>query len=192
MSGFIRARSAVNFNLADLVGTMMDSQRAIVAQVAKEAGDRLKPSLLNELAQVPGPAKHPFQFATLKSQRKYFAMIKDGEIDTANGRYVRKGSGGYGDTWRVEYNANNDTFNILIYSTWRKAKYIGGSLARDANAAARFQVPGHRNTGWQRNSPIVWSYIDDMVDLFRELYFDATGDAWATAIGKQRAYTAPR
>lgn len=189
MNGFIRARTSIDLTVLNAVDAVLDRHDEIVLRSGQDAVDRHRVSLIADLAREPRPAVHPFEFATPKSRRKYFAMIRDGKVQTANGRYVR--SGGYGDAWHVEYDVVNGMFTISIYNTFPGARYIGGSLAQDAAAAARFQVAGHRNTGWQRSSPIVWSYIDDMLSQFKVNYFEMLGDIEAQMSSGRRAYTRP-
>lgn len=85
------------------------------------------------LNEAPGAVVRPFQFATDKSRRYYFATHKGG--------YRRTGAV---LQWRIVLQAfSGRTVDITFENAAPYAKWVFG----DAKGA--HQVPGHRRTGWK-------------------------------------------
>lgn len=122
--------------------------------VGREVFQRLEQPLLTDLRTYPGSVVHPFQFATEKSRRWYFAAIASGIIRTSGGRYQR--TGGLADSWQVDYLLNENGFIIRVKSDYKGTKYVVGSFDRSRN----YQVPGHKNTGWRLVLPVVDRWLD--------------------------------
>lgn len=81
-----------------------------------------------EFSKEPGPVKLPFQFATERSRRAYFATNGFG-----NGiPYQRKGK--VSKQWKTQI----QKLNIIIFNASPAGKYVYGPR----------QVAGHKNTGW--------------------------------------------
>lgn len=91
----------------------------------------------NTLAIYPGDVVHPFEFATAKSRRWYFAnMVPSG---SERGKYRRTDA--LKLAWRVIIDRRRTDGLITIRNIHPAANYIIGE----------FQVPGHRVTGWAKN-----------------------------------------
>lgn len=126
----------INKDIADLQDTFKESMLDTAIEIEQIFIPRLS-------AYPATRAKHPFQFATPKSRRKYFAMIANGEVRTDGYGYVR--NGGYGRSWRVEASENDSEFTIEVFSTFPASIFVGGNR----------QVQGHKNTGWILYPPIL-------------------------------------
>lgn len=93
----------------------------------------------SELAPYPGEVVHPFEFATAKSRRWYFAnRVQRG---SKQGRYQR--SGDLAQEWVVEVDRRRNEGFMSVRNTDPAAIYIFGAR----------QVPGHARTGWGKNFP---------------------------------------
>lgn len=93
-------------------------------------------SLVQErLAPYPGPTHHPFEFATDRSRRYYFASRK--------GKLPYPRTGDLGRAWRVDIDRRRNDGMIAVRNTSPAAIYVIGA----------FQVAGHRNTGWGKGFP---------------------------------------
>lgn len=120
-------------------------------KVATQIEDDYLPLLQNEPQQ---RAVHPFQFASPKSRRKYFAMIANGEVEVDDYGYVR--NGGYAKSWIVDLEQNGTEYTLSVYSTFPAAQYVGGLR----------QVQGHANTGWIQYQPIlsdISTFLDSVI-----------------------------
>lgn len=104
----------------------------------------------------PTRAKHPFEFATPKSRRYYFHLVRTGQVRTDGHGYVR--NGGYANSWRVDIEQSGNEYTIRVHSTFPASQYVGGNR----------QVPGHRNTGWVRYEPI----LDDISDYADRQFYE--------------------
>jgi hypothetical protein len=134
----------INKDIADIGDTFKDAMLDTAIDIEQ--------TYIPQLSAYPATrAKHPFEFTTPKSRRKYFAMIRNGEVRTDDYGYVR--NGGYGKSWRVEATENGNEYTIEVFSTFPASKYVGG-----AN-----QVAGHRNTGWILYAPIL-AQIDEFAN----------------------------
>lgn len=98
---------------------------AIVNQRIIPAAQKQVDARLNK---APGKVKYPFEFATAKSRRWYFANRMP--------PYRRTGQS---LQWRLRLMViDGQTFRIVSQEPHAAAKYVFGPR----------QVPGHRNTGW--------------------------------------------
>lgn len=100
----------------------------------RELQTQIKPAVEQDVqtfvAPYPGPAVHPFQFATAKSRRWYFANFKQ------RGPYVR--SMKLFQSWSVRVSSTIRQDLITIQNLRPESKFVYGPR----------QVPGHRRTGW--------------------------------------------
>lgn len=132
----------------------------IVEETQRESEDRD----LAEISVEPNNrAVHPFEFATAKSRRWYFAQIRKGKIKTDGYGYVR--SGAYKKSWQILVEHQGDSFKVRYRSTAKASTYISGKR----------QVPGHRNTGWLYVPPILNQKIQLFLDRVRVKYTEALG-----------------
>lgn len=100
---------------------------------------QIKPGLLDELRYYPGPVKYPFQFGTARSRRAYFATNGFG-----NGiPYHRTGALAAG--WRTDVFMSDNAVAMSVSNPVKATPYVIG----------RYQVAGHRNTGWPLFAPTV-------------------------------------
>lgn len=119
-----------------------------VLQAVKAIPDRVDPAMGRYVQQVvrpavqsrvnqtfavyPGPVVRPFQFATEKSRRAYFATKGFGKgLPYHRTNELQRG-------WKVEVDRRKNSGFISIRNTAPAAVYVIGGR----------QVPGHRRTGW--------------------------------------------
>ena len=108
-------------------------------------------------ATPPERGSEKFRFTTPKSRRKWFQMLKDGEVRTDGKHYIR--TGGYVKAWRVEFEQAGNEYRIELFNNTPAAKYIGGER----------QVPGHSDTGWVKYHP----YLDEVAEFSNRRFFNA-------------------
>ena len=131
---------------------------------AEAVTKEVKPKLLADLRTYPGPSKRPWggwstnPQANERARRKYFAMVRSGEVQTRNGRYVR--TGGYAKSWVVQGGYSRGGFVLTAASNYRGAIFVGGTLAKDLRRARRTKIPGHKKTGWQTSAGAVNFWFD--------------------------------
>lgn len=98
----------------------------------RELQTQVKPAVEQDVQELvapyPGPAAHPFQFATDKSRRWYFANFR--------GPYVR--SMKLFQSWSVRVSSTIRQDLITIRNLRPESVFVYGPR----------QVPGHRRTGW--------------------------------------------
>jgi hypothetical protein len=152
---------------AEGLEALLDANQKLVQEVADDLLPYAQAFVTKRLGVVPRPAVHPFQFATPKSRRYYFYLVKTGRVPTDGKRYVR--SGKLPNGWRVQLLVKGGEFRIGIFNPARAAQYVYGTLVKDVGRARRRQVAGHRNTGWILASPIAREIVDELDAEFREL-----------------------
>lgn len=119
-------------NLADFCDVYPD----LALETARDTFNReVKPALLNELRHYPGPVRYPFQFGSDRSRRYYFA--------THTPPYVRTGQLAAG--WRADVVMSDNAVAMSVSNPVKATPYVVG----------RYQVAGHRNTGWPLFAPTV-------------------------------------
>jgi hypothetical protein len=96
---------------------------------------QIKPALLDELKYYPPKVRYPFEFASDRSRRYYFA--------THTPPYVRTGALAAG--WKADVLMSD---NAVAMSVSNPVKYLPFVIGR-------FQQPGHRNTQWPLFAPTV-------------------------------------
>ena len=123
--------------LKALQAAVADSPRrftAFLGSVVIPAAQRRVDAVLNE---TPGAVKLPFQFATPKSRRWYFANRKP--------PYKRTGKA---QQWKLVMQASSgETVEIYLENRAPHALWVFGS------PTGEHQVPGHARTGWKKLAP---------------------------------------
>lgn len=173
----IRSTATVDTSGIDALIDLVESQDKMVATVGQRVYDRLAPEALSELRHEPGKPKYPLQWTSDKQRKFVMAMLrKDNNLP-----YPRTGKLAQGWTIKVS-DPSGGVFAIVIENPAPAAKFVYGSLAKDANAAKRFQQKFHAETGWRAMSPVVARISDDFVAAFRQ--------EWKTEIQtRRRAFT---
>ena len=142
--------------LTDLKTALAESPKKFYAVV----NDRILPiaqrqldALLNAL---PGPVKYPFQFATPKSRRYYFANF--------NVPYKRTGAV---RKWRIVLKAFTGlTVEMTFENSAPYAKYVYG------DAKGSFQTPGHAHTGWLNASTVLPDNVEAVLNDLSEVWIE--------------------
>lgn len=149
--------------LREVTPRLPDVAAQYFSQTVKPA---LEAKVAATVAVYPGPVVHPFEFATDKSRRWYFAnKVRSGG---KGGEYARTGD--LGKAWIVQIDRRSKDSFITIRNTDPAAGFVYGS-------GSQRQVPGHAATGWGRD-------LDSQLD---QLSTDATNlvlDGWTMLINK--------
>lgn len=119
----------------------------------------VKKDVMDVLAPYPGPVVHPFEFATAKSRRYYFAVI----LPKNGGAYVRTML--LFNSWSVDLIYGIDNDRLFIYNAQTYSKYVYGPR----------QVKGHFNTGWGKD-------FDTAIDLIHEDTILMILDLWRKVV----------
>lgn len=145
-------RARVTVTDTGTVQTLLADAPNLVRVVADDVAEIYAPQIKRVMAQEPSLARHPFEFATPKSRRWYFAAVSGKipgvTIPTDGKRYLRTGQLSRG--WSVYVQQRGERVDVVVDNPARAAVYVGGSMSlTNPSRAAQRQVPGHRNTGWQ-------------------------------------------
>lgn len=112
------------------------------------------------LGQPAPPVKLPFEFATEKSRRAYFATNAFGK-----GIPYRR-TNQLPTSWRVDLTTRLQKNFIVITNPKSYTKYVYGSIDQR-------QVPGHRNTGWGKDFDTAIELInEDAIILIKNTWRD--------------------
>lgn len=135
--------------------TVIQKAPQVVAASARQTFARPmgKQALLNDVRKYPrNRAVHPFVWSldptkNARARRRYFAMVRAGEVPTDAYGYLRTGALAAG------YEADIVTTNVDVII----------SLKNRANRAHLYtkgkrQVPGHTRTGWQKDDALVTAW----------------------------------
>ncbi len=124
---------------------------------------KVQPLLERELKRsyqehIPGLSVHPFVWsidpaANARARRWWFAAIRDGRVQTSGNRYKR--TGGIIASFKIGSKINRETMTITASTPSRGYKYV---------YTAR-QIPGHKRTGWQRDTIILNKYVSRATKL---------------------------
>jgi hypothetical protein len=145
----------------------IDSVPDAVYAIADEATDYADRNNLPAIREYPPRlAVHPFEFATEKSRRFYFAVIVPRLGNS--GRYER--TGGLKNSWKTVRQRGNGVYSATLQSNKQWALFVVGNLARQR------QVAGHQNTGWQYVAPKIENWQSDLLSQFFKLYEDRVGN----------------
>lgn len=165
--------------LDDLIA-FTDSFDEIAGEIAQEVQQEVEPLALDELGTYPGPSQHRGRWsddpvANERARRWWFGAIARGEIQTDGEHYIR--SGGYGESWYVNFSADQGLYAIRFGSTMPGAAYVGGTLnQRSRGEAVRWQNPGHGATGWQIQVDTVNFWVDASLELFSDRFVARLGN----------------
>ena len=163
----IRTRLTVNSEPIHNEIATLDAFHEIVEEAGAETERIIKPQFLAEAQYYPPPAKHPFEFETDKSRRWYFAAINGRipgvTIPTSGGRYRRTGR--LKESFFVKTVTSEGQFQIVLGSDSSIIKWVQGTFDR----RRRYQVRGHRNTGWQLIAPTANFWLDAAEETFLEI-----------------------
>lgn len=116
----------------------LDALSEMMLEAATKTKQQIEPPWLEEARHYPPPAKLPFRFATEKSRNYYFWAIAKG----FPGRYIRTGKLKQSFFMRLLQSKKGITF--ILGTDSDIAKWVVDSFDK----RRRYQVPGHRNTGW--------------------------------------------
>lgn len=115
------------------------------------------------VAPYPGPVKYPFQFASVKSRKAYFATRGFGK-----GIPSRR-TGFLGDSWVVRIDRRRVEGIITLRNIAAYADYVLGHV---------HQTPGHATTGWG-GVPLAQGLAQ-----FEQTAINQLVDAWAVVVDK--------
>lgn len=136
---------------------------------AQEAFTAIKPELEAALKQTPRPSVHPFVWsndpaANARARRWYFWAIREGIIPTDGRRYKR--SGKLGTIWDIELLDNPPQILVKTNETDERGRFryrwVVGTF--DRRTGTRWQIPGHRRTGWYLVQNVTDRYFIEFVD----------------------------
>lgn len=139
------------FRVEAIIDTdVIEAQRDLIENIAPEFGLAMRNEVVplvtkkvqQTIAVYPPAVKHPFEFATDKSRRAYFATQGFG-----HGIPYQRTKTLY-NSWKVELDRRMNEGFIQIKNTAPYAGYVYGSGSTEGSYE---QVPGHRNTGWGRD-----------------------------------------
>lgn len=152
--------------LEELIG-FADNIISVVEEIQQEVYDEIQPILLYELQHYPGPAKHPFEFATKKSRQWYFWAIKEKKIPTDGKRYIRQYK--FRDSWEIDLEkVGAAEWQLVVKNSYSATKYIVGTFDKRRD----YRVPGHINTGWLlvRETVKFWqnAFIEEFTKRFNQ------------------------
>lgn len=112
------------------------------------------PTLLSQLKVKPPPRRgkwggwSPDAKKNMRAQRKWFAMIKSGEVRTDGAHYQRSDKliSGY-------------TTDVLLKGTETLIEVRNKESRAYRYTKGRRQIVGHKMTGWQQDDPIIRNYV---------------------------------
>jgi hypothetical protein len=148
----------------DLFRAVRDLRPRTRRNFNRELERAVRPALQKTVTRLlgvdPGAVHIPFEFATDRSRRFYFARFK--------GRIPYQRTGVILAGWLVEIPRSGEKSYIVVYNKVPAAQYVYGTPFQR-------QVPGHARTGWGRNNKAAFTAIQ------REA-FDLIADAWYAAV----------
>lgn len=144
--------------------------RAMEARMQSHVRPQVEADVTDLLAPYPGPAAYPFQFATIKSQRFYFANFQ--------APYVRTQS--LQAAWFVQIASQSNAGPLAILGAFFRQQPVAGQILiviGNSDEAARYvypprQVPGHAHTGWN---------LDNRQEVINRVYGHVI-DEWRPAL----------
>ena len=181
----IRLKASFNASGLNALEEFLDTQAAVITDIAQDVFATYEPVLREKLTYTPPardyPADYPLRWRSPKQMRWWFASNGDG-----NGiPYVR--TGGIAEAWIITFETTANSFKILINNPADGARFVYGSLAKDPDAAARFQQPFHADLGWPLAGEIANFYIEAMLTDFKAQYLARVNNVAGSSA--QRAVT---
>ncbi len=162
-----------------------------IQQTVQKVGDLVvdadRDEVIEAMARYPQKAVHPFQFATAKSRRFYFWLVRTGRVKTDGTRYLRNGQ--YARSWKLIGEMRAGRYVATILTTWDGAKWVGGTLVKNVSQARKPQVAGHKRTGWQLSSVVAQKQYEMLAYDFAELFEDEIGSQFAQLNTRRRAFS---
>ena len=138
------SRLTIDIKAVNRQKQQLDALELVVYRLADEATDYANERNLPQIKRYPpNEAVLPFEFATDKSRRFYFAVIVPRH--GGRGRYQR--TGGLQQSWTVERSRGKGVYRATLSSSKTWAQFVVGNLMKQR------QVPGHRRTGWELIAP---------------------------------------
>ncbi len=139
----------------------------------RELQTTVKPELQRHVkdlvAVAPGPVVHPFQFATIRSRKAFFATRGFGRgIPTRRTNAII-------NAWTIEITRAGEKSYIILTNTNPASQYVYGTPHQR-------QVPGHFRTGWGKDLRPALALIQERAT---ELIIDAWGKAVYQAAGER-------
>jgi hypothetical protein len=129
---------------------------------------RLNTEVQRRIVPYPGRVSKPFEFATDKSRRYYFASRK--------GRLPYRRTGRLKRGWQVRIDLRRNEGLISIYNLEPYAVYVyGPGFLR----TSRRQVPGHKRTGWGKN-------LDREIIAISQIAQNLLIDGWYKILTRRR------
>lgn len=174
----IRTTATADTSGIDSLLDLLEAQDTMVAAIGQRVYDRHAPDALAELRKEPGAVKKPIQWTSDKQRKFVMAMLRKDNPDGTE--YPRTHALSQG--WVVKSSTQGNVFSITFENPAPEAKFVYGSMAKNVNAAARFQQRFHIATGWQAASPIATRWTEVMIADFR--------NEWKREVQvRRRAYT---
>jgi hypothetical protein len=140
----IRSDIIVEGNALPNYIAFVEAYPGLALETARDAFNReVKPPLLSELKHYPGAVVYPFQFATERSRKAFFATNGFGRGLGA------KRTGKLAEAWKVDISLSDNAVVMSARNTAPYQRYVTGKR----------QVPGHATTGWPLASETIafWS-----------------------------------
>jgi hypothetical protein len=162
------------YNIAPIEGleVLVNTTAPTVFRVAVQTSQYAEALLRVRLGTPPRPAVHPFLFATERSRRYYFYLVRAGRVRTNGRRYVR--SGRLVSSWRVLPRGGSRRVRLAIFNQARVSQFVFG------NAAGSRQVPGHRITGWPLAAKQLPAILREANAYFERRYDEEVGLQFVT------------
>lgn len=160
----IRATATTDTSIIDDLIYQMQNHDKIVAEIGTEVHRQYAGEALSHLQVEPGTPKYPLKWASEKQRR--FVMAK---LTRENNLPYRR-SHDLSQAWEVIIKIEGGVLRFIIENPAPQAKFVYGSLAKDVSAAARFQQPFHRQTGWQQASVTARYWLQVFQDEFTKRY----------------------
>ena len=118
--------------------TALETIPHLMMTAAEKTTAIIKPNWLAEAQYYPAAAKLPFAFGTEKSRRYYFGVV----AKRFPGRYAR--SGKLKQSYFMRLLQHESGIDFVLGTDSEIAKWVVDSFDK----RRRYQVRGHRNTGW--------------------------------------------
>lgn len=145
------------------------AQQNMKTLIATELAPDLEQDANDLMAEGP-EVSSPFVFGTDLSMRKYFYMVRHGEVETDGEHYLREpGPDTVQGGFRAEVSSTRFNIGMIqIRNLHPRAKYVYGPWA----------VQGHINTGWPQQAEIVRQLLrEKAVERVEEMWKKAVTDA---------------